>query len=74
MDPGTALARNAGIVLRPQQTSPDPVEAGPAVASGLLVDVVVLSNDMALFEATREAMDERNPVWRARSADEAPTC
>jgi protein TonB len=40
-------------------------------ASIALVDVVVLSPDLALFEAIRDAVGERNPVWRARSAEEA---
>ena len=30
-----------------------------------------LSADQELFESAREAVGERNPVWRARSADEA---
>jgi protein TonB len=37
----------------------------------MLVDVVVLSADQELFQSAREAVGERNPVWRARSADEA---
>ena len=37
----------------------------------VLVDVVVLSTDMLLFEAIRAAIGERNPVWRARSAEES---
>ena len=36
-----------------------------------MVDVVVLSTDMLLFEAIRAAIGERNPVWRARSAEES---
>jgi len=36
-----------------------------------MVDVVVLSADVALFEAIRHAVGERNPVWRARSAEES---
>jgi len=36
-----------------------------------MVDVVVLSGDVALFEAIRHAVGERNPVWRARSAEES---
>jgi protein TonB len=35
------------------------------------VDVVVLSADVELFAAIRDAVGERNPVWRARSAEEA---
>ncbi len=37
----------------------------------VLVDVVVLSTDMLLFDAIRAAIGERNPVWRARSAEES---
>jgi hypothetical protein len=37
----------------------------------VLVDVVVLSTDTLLFEAIRAAVGERNPVWRARSAEES---
>jgi protein TonB len=36
-----------------------------------MVDVVVLTADLAIFEATRHAVGERNPVWRARSAEES---
>jgi protein TonB len=36
-----------------------------------MVDVVVLSGDLALYEAIRHAVGERNPVWRARSAEES---
>lgn len=38
---------------------------------GMLVDVLVLSEDLLLFDAIRGAIGERNPVWRARSAEEA---
>lgn len=31
----------------------------------------MLSSDLLLFEATRAAIGERNPVWRARSAEES---
>jgi TonB family protein len=37
----------------------------------VLVDLVVLSHDLDLFQATRDAAGERNPVWRARTAGEA---
>jgi len=55
---------------------PVPNEADLAVpvapaAEAMLVDVVVLTADQELFQAAREAVGERNPVWRARSADEA---
>jgi TonB family protein len=57
-------------------------EADPAVSAALattpehgpeaaLVDVVVLTADPELFESARAAVGERNPVWRARSSDEA---
>ncbi len=36
-----------------------------------MVDVVVLSGDLSLFDAIRHAVGERNPVWRARSAEES---
>jgi len=36
-----------------------------------MVDVVVLTGDLGLFEATRHAVGERNPVWRARSTEES---
>jgi protein TonB len=43
----------------------------PTPAAALMVDVVVLSDDAALYEAIRHAVGERNPVWRARSAEES---
>lgn len=48
-----------------------PIGPPEASSAALLVDVVVLSNDPTLFEATRAAVGERNPVWRARSAAES---
>ena len=56
--PGTALPRQL-------ESSPE------ARDQAVLVDVVVLSTDMLLFEAIRAAIGERNPVWRARSAEES---
>jgi protein TonB len=58
------------------QPLPRPIEAVPAVAAvprpeAVLVDVVLLSADPHLFQALRDAVGERNPVWRARSAEEA---
>lgn len=44
-----------------------PEDRDPAV----LVDVLVLSGDLVLFDAIRAAIGERNPVWRARSAEES---
>ncbi|HVN42675.1 MAG TPA: hypothetical protein VMT50_07805, partial [Steroidobacteraceae bacterium] len=45
--------------------------AGARPDGGALVDVIVLSGDLPLFEAIRSAVGERNPVWRARSAEES---
>jgi hypothetical protein len=46
------------------------VHASP-VPGAMLVDVVVLTADPELFQSAREAVGEQNPVWRARSAEEA---
>ncbi len=56
--PGTALPRQ-------HESSTE------ALDQAVLVDVVVLSTDMLLFDAIRAAIGERNPVWRARSAEES---
>jgi protein TonB len=48
--------------LRDANGPPDPA---------LIVDVVVLSGDLPLFQAIRDAVGERNPVWRARTAEES---
>lgn len=71
MDPAPGLVRNSPMPAQvPQRTAPSsPRRTGPAPA--LLVDVVVLSDDVNLFEAIRDAVGERNPVWRARSAEES---
>ena len=50
---------------------PPPTPASPARAATVLVDIVVLSHDLELFDATRDAVGERNPVWRARTAGES---
>lgn len=42
-----------------------------APATGVLVNVVVLTGDQPLYEAIRHSVGERNPVWRARSAEES---
>ena len=73
MECSTSVASNGRVMLarplpRPLETVPAPA-APPAEA--MLVDVVVLSGDLDLFQAARDAIGERNPVWRARSADEA---
>lgn len=59
-------------MLRKLQTAPDPGAASVAtVPDAVLVDVVVLTEDHELFHSTKEAVGERNPVWRARTAEEA---
>jgi protein TonB len=56
----------------PGQTSTLRIPIGEAPATpGLLVDVVVLTQDAPLFEAIRNAVGERCPAWRARSSEEA---
>lgn len=50
---------------------PSAPPAPAAVPEAMLVDVVVLSGDLELFHAVRDSIGERNPVWRARSAEEA---
>jgi TonB family protein len=67
------LACNAETMLRQSLTTPDPAPPveNAAAPEALLVDVVVLTADQELFQSTRQAVGERNPVWRARTADEA---
>ncbi len=73
MDPAPALVRNPGVNSRaqPHPTDDGLNDTGAPAAPGLMVDVVVLTGDLGLFEATRHAVGERNPVWRARSAEES---
>ena len=73
MDPAPALVRNPGVHARAQPHPTDDVlnDTGAPAAAALMVDVVVLTGDLGLFEATRHAVGERNPVWRARSAEES---
>ena len=52
-----------------QPRRPEPV--AETREPGVLVDVVVLSSDLVLFDAIKGAIGERNPVWRARSAEES---
>ncbi len=62
------------LAARPLEIVPSVPEtrvAPAAVPEAMLVDVVVLTGDLELFGAAREAVGERNPVWRARSAEEA---
>ena len=68
------MACNGGTMLhQPLPRRTEAVPAVPAIAAqdAVLVDVVVLSSDPELFQAARDAVGERNPVWRARSAEEA---
>lgn len=62
MNRAAAPSRNEPVVTFP------PVGERP---DAVLVDVVVLTPDTGLYQAVRAALGERNPVWRARSADEA---
>ena len=59
--------------VRPLPLAPELPAAPPsaAPASAVMVDVVVLSGDVPLYDAIRLSVGERNPVWRARSAEEA---
>jgi FixJ family two-component response regulator len=70
------MACNAADMPRTAQNRSQPAERAPLPAArpsreSMLVDVVVLSSDIVLFEAARESIGERNPVWRARTAAEA---
>jgi TonB family protein len=56
--PASATPRQAPLVAEPRD-------------SAVLVDVLVLSADVPLFDAIRGAIGERNPVWRARSSEES---
>jgi hypothetical protein len=59
-------------MLRQLQAVPNPaVEPVPATPGAVLVDVVLLTADAELFQSTKVAVGERNPVWRARTAEEA---
>ncbi len=67
---GTAQWRAIRSVPDPTSLRDAQVDAAP-LRSGALVDVVVLSAEVELFDAIRDAVGERNPVWRARSAEES---
>ena len=73
MDRRIGVVRNSRVRARalslPYGVPANDTAAGRAEA--VMVDVLVLSGDSALYEATRHAVGERNPVWRARSPDEA---
>jgi TonB family protein len=71
--PAAQQARPLEVVPDTSPATAAPSTATPSASGGeaVLVDVVVLTGDLELFGSTREAVGERNPVWRARSADEA---
>jgi|GEM_PF-1884082 TonB family C-terminal domain len=71
--PKTRLLHTVPEAPKPAAGVPTPVPAtGPGTSGeAVLVDVVVLTADLQLFQSIREAVGERNPVWRARSAEEA---
>jgi TonB family protein len=68
--PSPAIAVDPTPTVRIEPYRPDDA-AATTTADAVLVDVVVLTADLDLFHAAREAVGERNPVWRARTADEA---
>jgi hypothetical protein len=52
------------------RTTLAPTDAPPNARASVLVDVAVLTGDLGFYETVRGAVGERNPVWRARSAEE----
>jgi protein TonB len=73
VDLAPEVVRNSGVHAKaqPRPTDDGLNDTGALGAPALMVDVVVLTGDLDLFEATRHAVGERNPVWRARSAEES---
>jgi TonB family protein len=69
VDLGRRLVRNRQVASPALQRRPAPLPEDRDAA--VLVDVVVLSSDVVLFDAIKGAVGERNPVWRARSAEES---
>lgn len=69
MDRWCHVVRNSGVNPRTAEIG-QPTTAATS-AEGVLVDVVVLSEDFALYQAARDAIGERNPVWRARTVAES---
>jgi TonB family protein len=59
------------VAAEPAAPADAPAAMDAAAREGVLVDVVVLTADMTLFRSAQDAVGERNPVWRARSAQEA---
>jgi len=73
VDRRAAVGRNPQVHANAPQPTLDTTATIPALdpADVVMVDVVVLSGDLALYDAIRYSVGERNPVWRARSAAEA---
>jgi len=73
VDRRAAVGRNPQVHPNAPQPTLDTTATIPALdpADVVMVDVVVLSGDLALYDAIRDSVGERNPVWRARSAAEA---
>jgi len=73
VDRRAAVGRNPQVHSNAPQPTLDTTATIPALdpADVVMVDVVVLSGDLALYDAIRDSVGERNPVWRARSAAEA---
>ncbi|MDH5228317.1 MAG: hypothetical protein OEW50_13020, partial [Gammaproteobacteria bacterium] len=59
------------MLRQPEAVLNPAVEPIPAAPGAVLVDVVLLTADQELFQSTKVAVGERNPVWRARTAEEA---
>src|SRR5690606_5968087 len=73
LDGVRGVLRNPQVHASTRQISsqPAPSESAGTAVPGLMVDVVVLTGDPALFEATRHAVGDRNPSWRAPTAEDA---
>ena len=66
MDRRAAVGRNPHVHPNAPQPTLDTTATIPALdpADVVMVDVVVLSGDLALYDAIRYSVGERNPVWR----------
>lgn len=71
MDRAARNGRNSQVQARTLPRDPQTAPIDPPPPDPVMVDVVVLSGDLALYEAIRHSVGERNPVWRARSAEES---
>jgi protein TonB len=67
MDRKARLRRNRGMPGLAERLR----DAAGAQEIAQAVDIVVLSTDVALFQAIRDSASERNPVWRARDPEES---